>query len=142
MSWATPWLVGGADWVVLFVTWGSSGCGVQRRAWREMSAVLMVSAGDHWSFRMSCDGPKRWCGLPTKSQGFVSDPPLWGGSRGQPRHGTARTRQMAPVEEEMLGCQILVLNFILGGSNGYEAGMLMSILNTPPVRIHTHRILS
>jgi hypothetical protein len=35
-------------------TWGSSGCGVQRSAWREMSAVLMVSAGDHWSFRMSC----------------------------------------------------------------------------------------
>lgn len=28
------------------------------------------------------------------------------------------TRQMAPVAEEMLGCQILVANFILGGSKG------------------------
>lgn len=40
----------------------------------------------------------------------------------------------------MLGCQILVLNFILGGSKGYDEGMLMSILKTPPiwvcVRVH------
>jgi hypothetical protein len=29
----------------------------------------------------------------------------------------------------------LVLNFILGGSKGYDEGMLMSILKTPPVYI-------
>ena len=29
-----------------------------------------------------------------------------------------RTRQIAPVCDEMLGCQIFVWNFIFGGSNG------------------------
>ena len=39
---------------------------------------------------------------------------------------------MAPDWEEMLGCQILVTKRILGGSKGYEAGIWMSILKTPP----------
>lgn len=34
-------------------SWGSSGSGVERRAWRERRAVLRVRAGLHWSFRMS-----------------------------------------------------------------------------------------
>lgn len=34
--------------------------------------------------------------------------------------------------DEILGCQILVTNFIFGGSKGYELGMMMSILKTPP----------
>lgn len=59
-----------------------------------MSAVLMPSAGDHWSFKMS--------------------------------------RQMAPVWLEMLGCQTLVMNFILGGVYGYCASSSMSTRNVPP----------
>jgi hypothetical protein len=39
---------------------------------------------------------------------------------------------MAPVLDEMLGCQILVTNRILGGSKGYALGIWMSILKTPP----------
>lgn len=45
---------------------------------------------------------------------------------------TALTKQIAPVLDEILGCQILVTNFIFGGSKGYELGMMMSILKTPP----------
>lgn len=153
------------------LTCGSSACGVQRRAWREMSAVLMVKAGDHWSLSMSCVGEKRRGERAergrygTKVRWHVDErtndiaPPVHiiympvrvsrlSATRTK-THGPAgasiqlcvctrclarlRTRQMAPVEEEMLGCQILVLNFILGGSKGYEAGTTMSILKTPPV---------
>ena len=32
----------------------------------------------------------------------------------------------------LTGCQILVMNFILGGSNGYPLGMTISISNRPP----------
>lgn len=34
-------------------SWGSSGSGVERRAWSERRAVFKVRAGLHWSFRMS-----------------------------------------------------------------------------------------
>jgi hypothetical protein len=34
-------------------TCGSEGSGEQSRDWTLSSAVLMVRAGDHWSFRMS-----------------------------------------------------------------------------------------
>ena len=33
------------------------------------------------------------------------------------------SRQMAPVTEETLGCQILVRNRTLGGLNGYVSGI-------------------
>ena len=42
------------------------------------------------------------------------------------------TRQIAPVWLLILGCQILVVNFIIGGSNGYWSGIEMSISKTPP----------
>ena len=45
---------------------------------------------------------------------------------------TILTRQIAPVWEDILGCQILVLNFILGGSKGYCLGIRISISNIPP----------
>lgn len=37
------------------LTCGSSGSGEHMSACRESRAVLMVRAGDHWSFKMSCD---------------------------------------------------------------------------------------
>ena len=39
---------------------------------------------------------------------------------------------MAPVWDDILGCQILVMNFIFGGSNGYCFGISMEISHTPP----------
>jgi hypothetical protein len=33
------------------------------------------------------------------------------------------SRQIAPVFEEMFGCQILVVNLIFGGSKGYAVGI-------------------
>ena len=38
------------------------------------------------------------------------------------------SRQMAPVAEEMLGCQILVSNFIWGSGKGYLRGVVWVIL--------------
>lgn len=43
-----------------------------------------------------------------------------------------RTKQIAPVCDDIFGCHILVINIIFGGSNGYCFGMTMSISNTPP----------
>uniref|UniRef100_A0A336LS43 type I protein arginine methyltransferase n=1 Tax=Culicoides sonorensis TaxID=179676 RepID=A0A336LS43_CULSO len=42
------------------------------------------------------------------------------------------SRQMAPVTDEILGCQSFVMNFTLGGLNGYVSGTLISNLNVPP----------
>ena len=42
------------------------------------------------------------------------------------------TKQIAPVCELTLGCQILVMNLILGGSNGYSLLISMSTSKTPP----------
>uniref|UniRef100_A0A2M4D8K7 Putative secreted protein n=1 Tax=Anopheles darlingi TaxID=43151 RepID=A0A2M4D8K7_ANODA len=42
------------------------------------------------------------------------------------------SKQMAPVTEEMLGCQILVMNFTLGGLKGYVSGTFISSTNLPP----------
>lgn len=39
---------------------------------------------------------------------------------------------MAPVWDEILGCHILVSNFILGGLYGYYGGNWISIWYTPP----------
>ena len=61
-------------------------------------------------------------------------PTRWRARTHPPTHPP--TRQMAPVLEEMLGCQILVTNFILGGSKGYDDGIWMSILKTPPATIY------
>ena len=38
---------------------------------------------------------------------------------------------MAPVAELTFGCQILVINFIFGGANGYSPSIKMSTSNTP-----------
>ena len=74
----------------------------------DSSAVLMVRAGDHWSFRMSCGGSER-----AREVRAALLAPL-----ARSCCGVARTRQIAPVCDEMLGCQIFVWNFIFGGSNG------------------------
>jgi len=43
-------------------------------------------------------------------------------------HSSLRmSRQIAPVCEEILGCQIFVSNFILGGLYGYSGGRVISI---------------
>jgi len=48
-------------------------------------------------------------------------------------HSSLRiSRQMAPVCEDMLGCHILVSNFIFGGLYGYSGGRLISTWKTPP----------
>lgn len=39
---------------------------------------------------------------------------------------------MAPVTEEMFGCQIFVTNLTFGGLNGYVSGTLISSANLPP----------
>jgi hypothetical protein len=45
---------------------------------------------------------------------------------------TQLTKQIAPVWELIFGCQILVMNFIFGGSKGYSFGIRMSTSKTPP----------
>lgn len=40
--------------VQYYCTCGSSGSGEHISAWRDSKAVLMVRAGDHWSFNISC----------------------------------------------------------------------------------------
>jgi len=42
------------------------------------------------------------------------------------------SKQIAPVTELMLGCQILVQNFTLGGLNGYVSGISILSLYFPP----------
>lgn len=43
------------------------------------------------------------------------------------------SRHMAPVWDEILGCHILVSNFIFGGLYGYSGGNRISIWKTPPL---------
>lgn len=48
-------------------------------------------------------------------------------------HSSLRiSRHIAPVCDEILGCQILVSNFILGGLYGYYGGKVISTWKTPP----------
>lgn len=42
------------------------------------------------------------------------------------------SKHMAPVTEEIFGCQILVMNRTLGGLKGYVSGTLISSMNFPP----------
>lgn len=41
------------------------------------------------------------------------------------------SKQIAPVYDEILGCHILVSNYILGGLYGYSFGILISIWYLP-----------
>uniref|UniRef100_A0A1A9X066 Uncharacterized protein n=1 Tax=Glossina brevipalpis TaxID=37001 RepID=A0A1A9X066_9MUSC len=42
------------------------------------------------------------------------------------------SKQMAPVADDIFGCQILVTNRIFGGLKGYVSGTLISSINVPP----------
>jgi hypothetical protein len=43
------------------------------------------------------------------------------------------SKQIAPVSDEIFGCQIFVSNLSLGGANGYWDPKIISITNQPPV---------
>ena len=82
-------------------SWGSSGCGHSKRTCKLSNAVLIPSAGDHWSFRMSRQIAPVWLdmlGCQTLVMNFI-----FGGSYGYWSLRSMPMRNVPPSYGESFG---------------------------------------